>query len=73
MQYALADKFELTESQTINLKLRTQNTKEIWKWTMASRLESGIDKKMVSSPIPSPFLIEICFSHENDETEVKSL
>ncbi|XP_043272714.1 tRNA pseudouridine synthase Pus10 isoform X2 [Venturia canescens] len=73
VQYALTEKFELTEVQTGNLKLKTQNVKEIWKSTMAMHLENGMNKKMVSSPIPSPFLIEICFSHENDTPEIKSL
>ncbi|KAF7393997.1 hypothetical protein HZH68_010816 [Vespula germanica] len=68
----IAKKFDLTKSDFNNLKYKTLNVKDVWKWIALPRLEDTIGKRPDLTK-PSPFLLEICFVYACDENECCAL
>ncbi|XP_047354542.1 tRNA pseudouridine synthase Pus10 [Vespa velutina] len=68
----IGKKFNLTKPDFTNLKYKTLNVKDIWKWIALPRLEDTIGKRPDLTK-PSPFLLEICFVYACDENECCTL
>lgn len=70
----IAKKLDLTKPDFINLKYKTLNVKDVWKWIALPRLEDTIGKHPDLTK-PSPFLLEICFARNLacDENECCAL
>ncbi|XP_076243121.1 pseudouridine synthase 10 isoform X2 [Calliopsis andreniformis] len=64
--------FNLTEAKLVNLKVRTQNIKDTWKWIITPKIEQAIKKKL-DLTTPSTFLIEIILTYEYNEKECNAL
>ena len=73
IQIALADKFQLSDIQRTNLKIKTQNLKEIWKYRVSEKVVEAVGKRVLAAPEPSPLLVEITFSYKDDNNELRSL
>lgn len=56
----------------LDLKVKLQNIKDVWKWIMTPKIEQAI-KKQVDLITPSPFLIEVIFTYKSNEKECETL
>lgn len=63
---------DIHESALSILKMRLQSVKDIWKSFMIPQLEQAMEK-CADLSTPSPFLIEISLTYEDDEVIFKEL
>lgn len=67
-----ATQLGLSEDALLDLKVRLQNIKDIWKWIVTPKIGQAI-KKQVDSATPSPFLIEIILTYKFNKKECEVL
>ncbi|KAK2586492.1 hypothetical protein KPH14_011390 [Odynerus spinipes] len=72
LHICIAKKLDLTKDDYNNVKYRTQNIKDIWKWVVLPKLKNTIGKH-ADLTTPSPFLLEIFFVYTHDEKECCAL
>lgn len=73
IQIALSKKFNLSELQLFNLKLKTWSVKDVWKAQVVPIIENECFIKNVTAPVPSLFSIDISFINDIDEKECNKL
>ncbi|XP_043506819.1 tRNA pseudouridine synthase Pus10 [Frieseomelitta varia] len=67
-----ATQLNLSEDALLDLKIRLQNVKDIWKWMVTPKIGQAIEKQM-DSTTPSPFLIEIILTYKFNKKECEVL
>ncbi|XP_076647728.1 pseudouridine synthase 10 [Halictus rubicundus] len=66
-----ANELGFTEDALVDLKIKLQNVKDIWKMAINPKLEQFINKRVDITP--SPFLIEIVLAYEHNDEECEAL